>query len=173
MCGEIFSYQRTETVTIHNASWNKTRVQLDKLFENVQEVWLDEIQIVGFNGGAAGVGYLRLEAQSLKPAPFNNENQNGLAIAWNPNNPKTVYQRPVVLFRSYGASFQELLVSLVDATGAAISSTDCFMRLTLVVRRSAAEAAEIRAALQSEENPMAGIRVDPRSTFGGRGNFFP
>jgi len=153
MCGEIEDWQIAHTVCIRltsNASLN--HIQLNSIFQQCEEVRLDEIYLKGFNGGVSTAAYLDFDINGMSSGYAGNEAQKGLLIAFDALQPQQIYSRPKVIARGM-TTLQSFDFSVRLPGGAIPAWTEAAFMLTVVCRRSADSIAEIRKLRQLVDQP--------------------
>lgn len=145
MCGEIEEWQEVKQVDVRlTTSGTATTVQLPLLIERVEQVRLDEIMFVGFNGGASAAVYLDFRTNGINSASANNENRPGCMIQVDVLNPHTAYQRPKVLGNGNFMTTNSFEIAIRLPTGVPVLFTEAALSLTFVCRKSENSLAEVR-----------------------------
>ena len=164
MCGEIEKWQKAEQVCVRVTSGSPTKIVLNKAYENVQEIRLDEVMITGFNGGVSAACYVQLEAQGLSNSGCNNENRRGLLVPIDVLNPGTFYSRPRQVATSEGITVNQFELSiLLASTGAAATLTEGTFVFTFVMHKPATEIAAYRQKVAMMDAPS--IRDPVRNSY--------
>ena len=136
MCGEIEDWQEAKTVTVRVTGGNNQQIALDHILDSVEEVRLDEIQVLNFNGGVSGSFYFDVEIQDMKSQWISNERVPGSLILVDALNPHTVFQRPRVLAKGHPVSIQNFVVNARLPSGAAATFDEMAVVLTFVCRKN-------------------------------------
>ncbi len=145
MCGEIQEWQEAKTVFVRlTGSGAQQNVVIGNKFDNVEEVWVDEVMVTGFNGGVSAAAYLNVTINGMHPGSANNEAKPGVLVMVDVLNPHTVYQRPRVVAKGHMVSVNTLKVSLNLPSGVAATFTEAAFTLTLVCRKTADQLEEVR-----------------------------
>lgn len=148
MCGEIEDWQEAHTVTIRlSGNLGKREIRLNDVFPQCEEIRLDEVFLLGFNGGVATTAYLNFEISGMSSACASNEGQSGLLVAYDPLNPQQLYSRPKRLAKGT-TNLHHFTVSLLLPGGAVPACVEAAFMLTVVTRRSASSIAEVRRMRQ-------------------------
>lgn len=153
MCGEIEDWQIAHTVCIRlpfNSNYN--HIQLNSIFQQCEEVRLDEVYLKNFNGGVSTAAYLDFDINGMSSGYAGNEAQKGLLIAFDSLNPLQIYSRPKVIARGM-TTLQSFDFTVRLPGGAVPTWTEAAFMLTVVCRRSADSIAEIRKLRQLVDRP--------------------
>ena len=150
MCGEIGKHQYAKQVSMRLTTGADQNVVFSKTFEDVEQVWLDEIMITGFNGGTSASCYVNININGLAKSGINNENNPGMLVPVDVLNPHTVYSRPRVLAEGSLVNINSLSVSIRLPTGAAVALTEASICLTFVMRRPKEEDTAYRVQKNAE-----------------------
>lgn len=148
MCGEIEDWQEAHTVTIRlTANAGRNEIRLNDVFAQCEEIRLDEIFLLNFNGGAATTAYLAFQINGMSSCTASNEGQEGLLFAYDPLNPQQIYSRPRTLAKGV-TNLHSFSLSVLLPGGATPTWTQAAFMLTVVTRRSASSIAEVRRMRQ-------------------------
>lgn len=167
MCGEIQKWQVARTAYVRlTTSGATTKVILNNLYTNVEEVRLDEVLITGFNGGASGSCYLTVDGAGLNDASSNNESKRGSLIMVDVTNPHTVHQRPITLAYGQMSNINNFEITLTNPNGTTTTFTEAVFLFTFVCRKSQDQIKAYREmkALMNEYPPSI-LDGAPRNTW--------
>ena len=144
MCGEIEDWQQATTLTIRlGANAGVNIIRLNHIFEQVEEIRLDEIFLNGFNAGVNTSAYLQLNASGLSCGVASNEDRQGLLINYSSTNPQQIYSRPRTIAHGM-TNLQHFTLTVTLPNGTFPVWTEVAFVLTVVTRRSADSLAEVR-----------------------------
>jgi len=154
MCGEIQPWQIAKLVNVRlTTSGALQTVTLNKALERVEEIWLDEIQVTGFNAGVSAGAYFNLTVNGMHSGACSNEGKPGVLVMIDILNPHTVYQRPKSLAVGSQCSVNTFKLSVSLPNGTPVTFTEACLSLTFVCRRSPEELEEVRKLKASVDYP--------------------
>lgn len=167
MCGEIEKWQTSRQVCVRLVTnGNAITVQLGRAFEEVEEIRLDEVLAVGFNGAVSAAVFLTLEVSGFSAPTVNNMAQSGTMIMIDVLNPHAIYQRPLTVATAQRSTLSQFIMGVRLPNGNSPAFTEMDFRFTIVMRKPAAEVAEYRrqeVAFQAMTPQTKG--ADPRNSF--------
>lgn len=145
MCGEIQDWQEARGVTVRlTTDGTRRNVVLGGVWDDVEEIRLDEIMITGFNGGVSGGCYLQIFQPGMRHGTVNNESNSGLLIPVDVLNPHVVHNRPRVIARGQMVNISQFGIGLFMPNGTPATFTEAMLILTFVMRKSADAIEEVR-----------------------------
>ena len=162
MCGEIQNWQHTKQFSLRVTSGAVQQLSLSDIFHDCEEVWLDEFLITGFNGGASGACYMKVDASNFTQGARNNEQVRGTMLSVDVLNPHVVFQRPRVVLRSSMSTLQTLEFSLFLSDGTPVAFTEANFHFTVVMRKPKEAIAAERLLMGSFDFPS---RFDPAKNY--------
>jgi hypothetical protein len=135
MCGGVQDYQHTKQFSIRLLTNGSARqIDLQQIFYDCEEVWLDEYHFVN-KGGAAGGVYLDIQASNFSQGTRNNENRRGVLLSVDNANSHVVYQRPKVVVYSSCSTLQNFELSIETPTGQTVTFDEVNLHFTVLMRK--------------------------------------
>lgn len=145
MCGEIEDWQTATDVFVRlTTNGSPIQITLPVPYERVEEIRLNEVLAINFNGGASGMGYLAISGQGLTAGTVNTDRRAGVLVMIDVLNPHVFYSRPRVVARAAQSTLQQFEISFLSPVGAAMTFGELGLSLTIVCRKSEDEMAEVR-----------------------------
>ena len=163
MCGEIQDWQKQSSCSIRVTTGIPQNIPLPKIFDEVEEIRIDEFMITNFNGGISGTCYVQMEVNSMNNPSVNNDQRTGTLLIVDVLNPKTVYQRPRVVAASHPVTVNQISFRITNPDGSTTTFNEASFVLTIVMRKSEDELAEVRR-LKAQVDYLPSIK-DVKTTF--------
>ncbi len=157
MCGEIQEWQEAKTATVRLTTNGNQTVSFTHMFDQVEEIRLDEIMVTNFNGGVSGAAYLNLRLNGMHSGEASNERQEGLLILIDAANPHVIYQRPRLIGNANLVHVNSFQLSFDLPSGIAATFTEFCMVLTFVCRKSEDSISQIRR-MKARMGPPPSVR---------------
>lgn len=158
----IEPWEEAKTVTVRLAATGLQNVELNKAFERLERIYVEEIMLTGVGG--SGAHYLRLDHNNLTDASIKNEPVAGLMICVDVLNPHVVYPRPRLISHGNMTNLQQFQVGFFTPAGAALAFTEASVVLTFVSRKPAASHPQVRQWEARQDYPPS-IKDFARNTY--------
>lgn len=163
MCGETEDWQEAHDASVRiTGSGANSIIHLARIYDDVEEVRLNEVLVTGFNGGTSGAFYLQVSHNGLNPSVINNENNKGVLIPVDVLNPHSIYQRPRTIMKGDQVNLQQFELGCVMPDNSVATFTEAVFVFTIVVRKSPDQIAEVRR-LKASVDYLPSIKADARN----------